>query len=195
MKIEQIPLEHPALRSKCQGSSRWTGGQGCPDYHRVPMGQPIVVDEDMVIIKGHGRYLAAKEMGQSIPVVVADNPSPTQVRTARLADKVAGFQWEKLIAEMVVTAKEIAGFWKSDQELIITWRRSPLKSAEMKRKSWSRLKHPHRTVYSGQGTCRKYFKLIRMGMTQLTHLRPAISRPWVDRGYQNLRWARARQSH
>ena len=57
--------------------------------------QPIVVDADLVIIKGHGRYLAAKELGlETVPVVVADYLTPVQVRAARLADnKVAESEW------------------------------------------------------------------------------------------------------
>ena len=36
--------------------------------------QPIVVDKDMVIIKGHGRSLAAKLLGvKQVPVLVRDD--------------------------------------------------------------------------------------------------------------------------
>jgi len=57
--------------------------------------QPIVVDQDLVIIKGHGRYQAAKELGLAIvPVVIADYLTPAQVKAARLADnKVAESEW------------------------------------------------------------------------------------------------------
>lgn len=49
--------------------------------------QPIVVDKDGVIIKGHGRRLAAIDMGyKQVPVVVRDDLTPEQVRAARLAD-------------------------------------------------------------------------------------------------------------
>jgi ParB/RepB/Spo0J family partition protein len=48
---------------------------------------PIVVDRDGVIIKGHGRRLAAIDMGmQKVPVIVRDDLTPEQVRAARLAD-------------------------------------------------------------------------------------------------------------
>jgi ParB-like chromosome segregation protein Spo0J len=54
-----------------------------------------VVDEDLVIIKGHGRYLAAKELGlKTVPVVIADYLTPAQVRAARIADnKLAESEW------------------------------------------------------------------------------------------------------
>lgn len=53
--------------------------------------QPIVVDKDMVIIAGHTRYRAAKKLGMNeVPVVVADNLSPEQVKAYRLADNKTG---------------------------------------------------------------------------------------------------------
>lgn len=49
--------------------------------------QPIVVDNDNVIIVGHTRYKAAKKLGMDkVPVVVADNLSDEQVKAYRLAD-------------------------------------------------------------------------------------------------------------
>ena len=48
---------------------------------------PIVVDKDGVVIKGHGRRLAAIELGMKfVPVIVRDDLSEDQVRAARLAD-------------------------------------------------------------------------------------------------------------
>jgi len=49
--------------------------------------QPIVVDKDGVIIKGHGRRLAAMQLGMDeVPVLVRSDLSDDQVRAARLAD-------------------------------------------------------------------------------------------------------------
>lgn len=49
--------------------------------------QPIVVDENNVIIKGHGRYLAATYYNLStVPVVVRDDLSEEQARAARIID-------------------------------------------------------------------------------------------------------------
>lgn len=49
--------------------------------------QPIVVDKHGVIIKGHGRRLAALELGMThVDVIVRDDLTPDQVRAARLAD-------------------------------------------------------------------------------------------------------------
>ena len=49
--------------------------------------QPIVVDNEGVIIAGHTRYKAAKKLGlKHVPVIVADNLTPDQVKAYRLAD-------------------------------------------------------------------------------------------------------------
>jgi len=49
--------------------------------------QPIVVDEEGVIVVGHTRYLAAKKLGlEKVPVHVARGLSPEQIRAYRLAD-------------------------------------------------------------------------------------------------------------
>jgi ParB-like chromosome segregation protein Spo0J len=49
--------------------------------------QPIVVDKDAVIICGHCRLLAAKKLGLThVPVHVADNLTPAQVKAYRLMD-------------------------------------------------------------------------------------------------------------
>jgi len=49
--------------------------------------QPIVVDKDGVIIKGHGRRLASIKLGlKQVPVWVRDDLTPEQVRASRLAD-------------------------------------------------------------------------------------------------------------
>lgn len=49
--------------------------------------QPIVIDVNGVIIKGHGRRLAALDLGlKEVPVIVRRDLTPEQVRAARLTD-------------------------------------------------------------------------------------------------------------
>jgi ParB-like chromosome segregation protein Spo0J len=49
--------------------------------------QPIVVDSDGVIVAGHTRLLAAQKLGlDKIPVHVALDLTPTQIKAYRLAD-------------------------------------------------------------------------------------------------------------
>jgi hypothetical protein len=49
--------------------------------------QPIVVDGDDVVVAGHTRLLAAKQLGmEEVPVVVANDLSEAQIKAYRLAD-------------------------------------------------------------------------------------------------------------
>ena len=49
--------------------------------------QPIVLDNDNVIVIGHGRFLAAKKLGlDSAPCIYADDLSKDQIKALRLAD-------------------------------------------------------------------------------------------------------------
>ena len=49
--------------------------------------QPIVVDKDMVVIVGHTRLLAAQQLGyKKVPVHIADNLTPAQIKGYRIAD-------------------------------------------------------------------------------------------------------------
>jgi DNA modification methylase len=59
--------------------------------------QPIVIDGDRVIIKGHGRYLAAQQLKLSqIPVLVRTDLTPAQVKASRIADnRVAQSDWDE----------------------------------------------------------------------------------------------------
>ena len=48
---------------------------------------PIVIDADGVIVAGHTRLKAAKELGmKEVPCIVADDLSPDQIKAFRLAD-------------------------------------------------------------------------------------------------------------
>lgn len=49
--------------------------------------QPIVVDKDMVIIKGHGRYMAAIRLELAyVPVIVRKDLSEGDAKASRIAD-------------------------------------------------------------------------------------------------------------
>ena len=68
---------------------------------------PIVVDKDNVIVAGHTRWLAAQALEMDkVPVVVADDLTPEQIKAFRLADnKVA----EKASWDFTKLADEIKG--------------------------------------------------------------------------------------
>jgi len=78
---------------------------------------PILVDKDYNIIAGHGRYLAAKMLGlKEVPVIVADDLTPAQVRAFRIADnKVAESDWD-----LEALAAELAQLKEIDYDLKLT---------------------------------------------------------------------------
>ena len=68
--------------------------------------QPIVVDEAGVIVCGHTRWKAAQKLGlDRVPVHVADDLTPEQIRAYRIADnktaELAGWNLELLSSELV----------------------------------------------------------------------------------------------
>ncbi|MEQ1812956.1 MAG: DNA modification methylase [Candidatus Nitrotoga sp.] len=87
MRIETVPIEKiiPYARNprrnehavaKVAGSIKEFGWQ-----------QPIVVDTDYVVVAGHTRLLAAQQLGmKELPVKIADDLTPAQIKAYRLAD-------------------------------------------------------------------------------------------------------------
>lgn len=74
--------------------------------------QPIVVDSDGVIIKGHGRREAALRLKlPNVPVLVRSDLSPAQVKAARIADnKVAESDWDLDALKLELQSLDEAGF-------------------------------------------------------------------------------------
>lgn len=72
---------------------------------------PILVGDDQVIIAGHGRLAAARQLGlEAVPVVILDHLSPTQRRALVIADnriaENAGWDDEMLRLEMAALEEE-----------------------------------------------------------------------------------------
>ncbi|MBQ7264198.1 MAG: ParB N-terminal domain-containing protein [Synergistaceae bacterium] len=66
---------------------------------------PIIIDKEHTIIAGHTRLEAAKELGMSeVPVIVADDLTPEQVKAFRLADnktaELSGWDFDLLDIEL-----------------------------------------------------------------------------------------------
>ena len=66
---------------------------------------PIIVDEKNVVICGHTRLKAAKQLGlKKVPCVVASDLTPEQVKAYRLADnrtsEIADWDFDKLTQEL-----------------------------------------------------------------------------------------------
>ena len=79
---------------------------------------PIIVDKDNVIITGHTRLKAAKKLGlETVPVIMAEDLTPDQVKAFRLADnktgEIAVWDLSKLDIEMDGMDLKDFGFIKS----------------------------------------------------------------------------------
>lgn len=72
---------------------------------------PLVLDKNKVIVKGHGRYLAARKLGlKEVPCIITDLP-PDKVQAARIADnKVAESEWDEAILKMELGALKLEDF-------------------------------------------------------------------------------------
>lgn len=76
---------------------------------------PMVIDKDNVIVCGHTRYKAAKELGmEEVPCIIADDLTEDQIKAFRLADnKVSEYsRWdiEMLNAELEELELDMEGF-------------------------------------------------------------------------------------
>jgi DNA modification methylase len=72
--------------------------------------QPIVVDEQGVIIVGHTRYKAALKLGlKKVPVHVAKDLTPAQIKAYRIADnktaEIADWDHDRLVQELAELEK------------------------------------------------------------------------------------------
>jgi DNA modification methylase len=75
--------------------------------------QPIVVDSDGVIVVGHTRWKAAKKLGLAkVPVHVATNLTPEQIRAYRIADNKTGelAEWDLEILPIELNELREGGF-------------------------------------------------------------------------------------
>ena len=75
--------------------------------------QPIVVDGEGVIIAGHTRWKAAKKLGLAkVPVHVAKDLTPEQVKAYRLADNRTGgiAEWDFEILPVELSELQSGGF-------------------------------------------------------------------------------------
>jgi ParB-like chromosome segregation protein Spo0J len=86
--------------------------------------QPIVVDRDKVVIIGHGRLMAAKELLlEKVPVVFADDLTDEQVKALRLADnKTNESPWdfsklEEELAELAIDGFDMEQFGFDDIQM------------------------------------------------------------------------------
>ena len=86
---------------------------------------PLVIDTNGVVVAGHTRLLAARQLGLSaVPCIIADDLTPEQIKAFRLADnktaELAGWDFTKLEEELLKISNQFDmsafGFDMSDFE-------------------------------------------------------------------------------
>ena len=87
---------------------------------------PIIIDKDNVVVAGHTRLKAAKQLGmKEVPCIMADDLTPEQVKAFRLADnktaELADWDYELLDSELAdITQLNMSdfGFEEIDNNVI-----------------------------------------------------------------------------
>jgi ParB-like chromosome segregation protein Spo0J len=75
--------------------------------------QPIVVDEQMVVVAGHTRLEAARTLNmEEVPIHIAAGLTPEQIKAYRLADNRVGqeAEWDQELLRLELGELETAGF-------------------------------------------------------------------------------------
>ena len=107
---------------------------------------PIVIDHDGVIVAGHTRYKAAKQLGlESVPCIVADDLTEEQIKAYRLADnkvsEKAGWDFALLEEELQLLDFDMEAFGFTDHEEVDI--SDFFEDAEQKEKEPKKIQCPH----------------------------------------------------
>ena len=98
MKIESAPLESVTPYARNPRKNADAVAKVAASIKEYGWRQPIVVDEERVIIAGHTRLMAAQRLGlDKVPVHIATGLTPQQVKAYRLADNrvAAEAEWDE----------------------------------------------------------------------------------------------------
>ena len=100
--------------------------------------QPIVVDKDGVIIIGHGRYLACKELGKTeVPVHYAGDLTAKKVRELRLLDnKLNESEWDFDLLKLDMDGLDFGGMELDWGEPVEQYEREEEKDWETKQREF-----------------------------------------------------------
>ena len=87
LKVETAPIDKPRPYDRNPRRNEAAVAKVAASIREFGWRSPIVVDEDWVILAGHTRLLAARQLGLTeVPVHVATGLTPAQRRAFRLAD-------------------------------------------------------------------------------------------------------------
>lgn len=113
MKIELKPIDSliPYIRNPRKNKSAVPKVKS--SIKEFGFRQPIVVDTDNVIVVGHTRWLAAKELGiKEVPVHIADSLTPSQIQAYRIADNRTNqdSSWDEELLKIELIDLKASGF-------------------------------------------------------------------------------------
>lgn len=120
MKVQVWPIEKiKPYENNVKIHDEKQVGKIAESIKRFGWDQPIVVDKDGIIIKGHGRTLAAKLLGlKEVPVLVRDDLTPDQVNAARIADNrvaMGDIDTEGLQKELQLIDLDLSGIFDAKE--------------------------------------------------------------------------------
>lgn len=114
MKISMVPVEdvHPYYNNIKPHVQKITKLES--SIKRFGFDQPIVVDEDGIILKGHGRLIAAKNLElDEVPVTVHEGLSDVEKHEIRISDH---YVFEEALIDEFAVATELESLSASDIE-------------------------------------------------------------------------------
>lgn len=119
LTIQQAPIDTviPYARNPRKNTTAIT--QVASSLKEFGFRQPIVVDKEMVVVVGHTRLLAAKQLGYTeVPIHIATTLTPQQIKAYRIADnrtnEFAEWDLDFLKLEMEETGNLFTGFTDED---------------------------------------------------------------------------------
>ena len=113
MKIETVKIENviPYVRNPRKNAE--AVAKVAASIKECGFRQPIVLDNEMVVVAGHTRLLAARQLGlEQVPIHIADGLTPAQVKAYRIADnRVAQeAEWDDELLGIEITELETDDF-------------------------------------------------------------------------------------
>lgn len=113
MKVELLPIKQVVPYARNPRINAHAVEKVAASIKEFGFRQPIVVDSEKVIVAGHVRYEAAKQLGlKKVPVHVADELTPEQIKAYRITDNRVGeeSEWDKALLQLEVAELDGAEF-------------------------------------------------------------------------------------
>jgi ParB/Sulfiredoxin domain/DNA methylase len=118
MNVEQWPISRPIPYARNPRKNEKSVAKVKASLKEFGFKQPIVVDKDGVIVVGHTRHMAAIELGiETVPVLVATDLTPSQIKAYRIADNRTN---EEAEWDNELLAIELEDLKADDVDLLLT---------------------------------------------------------------------------